>query len=407
MSKNRPKNDAPNRRIEDSGAAETLRFGPASAIRHSPDAGELRAQDNPAMEFPGTGKPDFRVYFTPEVHSQIARHAQEDTSVEVGGVLVGQWHGDASGPFVAISEFVRCDEAASRSGEVTFTHEAWNSIHREMDTRFAHLRIVGWYHTHPTFGIFLSERDAFIQEHFFSNPGQVAYVVDPVAKTEGVFAWRNGKPALMPHYWVGEQIYVGAEQAAEREPAGARWMGTAPPPASQPVADSMPLLTVVRQGLVYLAVFLVGYALAAVRSTWEHRMLIEGTVAHYGIWKGLRPGLGEYLDAAAANLDKISAATQSLAKEHVQLAGEEGAEKKAQWDEIRDDLRKTSEHLVQVRERYALSPDESRAVAQVIAAKQAELQALTNAGAADRRPAQKPAADQSGQQEPKTPSESK
>jgi len=46
-------------------------------------------------------------------------------------------------------------------------------------------------------------------------------------------------------------------------------------------------------------------------------------------------------------------------------------------------------------------------VAQVIAAKQAELQALTNAGAADRRPAQKPAADQSGQQEPKTPSESK
>jgi hypothetical protein len=283
---------------------------------------------------------------------------------------------------VCVSQFIRCDAAASKSGEVTFTHEAWNVINREMDTRFADLRIVGWYHTHPTFGIFLSERDAFIHEHFFSNPGQIAYVVDPVAETEGVFAWRHGKPALVLHYWVGERVYAKTDQAPERSPAISTPGTTSPQSADRQSGETISLVGAVRQGLVYLAVFLVGYALAAMRSTWEQRMLIEGTVAHYGLWKGLRPGLGEHLDAAVSGLDKVSAAVGTLAKEHVELAGEEGAEKKAQWNEVREALRQTGDFLVQVRERYALSPEEARAVAQILAAKQAELQRAADAGAA-------------------------
>ena len=52
---------------------------------------------------------------------------------------------------------------------------------------FANARIVGWYHTHPDFGIFLSDYDVFIHQHFFSGPGQIALVIDPVRKLEGVF----------------------------------------------------------------------------------------------------------------------------------------------------------------------------------------------------------------------------
>jgi proteasome lid subunit RPN8/RPN11 len=381
----------------------------------TPDAGQLRDQDSPQLEFPGTGKPDFRVYFTSEVHAHVARHAQENTSVEVGGVLVGNWYRDAAGDFVLVSEFIRCDAAASKSGEVTFTHEAWNVINREMDTRFTDLRIVGWYHTHPTFGIFLSERDTFIQDHFFSNPGQIAYVVDPVANTEGVFAWRRGKPALLSHYWVGDRICAGADQAAEPGPASAPVSPGRPQPAAAPSGEVSSLLGTVRWGLVYVAVFLVGYVLAATRSSWEQRMLIEGTVAHYGLWKGLRPGLGEHLDAAASGLDQVSAAVERLAKEHIQLAGEEGAEKKGQWDEVRGALRKTGEFLGQVKQRYALSPEESRIVAQILAAKQAELQGPSGGGAAATTAAKTatgaektaagptPPGGEANQQSPKTP----
>src|SRR5262249_22696216 len=81
----------------------------------------------------------------------------------------------------------------------------WSRINQEMDTRFAHLKIVGWYHSHPDFGIFLSDRDLFIQQHFFSGPGQLALVVDPVREAEGVFIWQEGKPVLASVYWVGDR----------------------------------------------------------------------------------------------------------------------------------------------------------------------------------------------------------
>ena len=54
-------------------------------------------------------------------------------------------------------------------------------------------KLVGWQHTHPNYGIFLSSYDLFIQEHTFCFPFQVAYVIDPVRKRRGFFAWENGK----------------------------------------------------------------------------------------------------------------------------------------------------------------------------------------------------------------------
>ena len=133
----------------------------------------------------------FRVFFSPEVHAAIWKHAAEDTSVEICGVLVGSWHRDPAGPFVKIIESIRGEGAETRFAEVTFTHQTWAKINAEMDTRFTDLSIVGWYHTHPDFGIFLSDRDRFIHEHFFCGPGQVAHVIDPIRQIEGVFVWRD------------------------------------------------------------------------------------------------------------------------------------------------------------------------------------------------------------------------
>ena len=109
-------------------------------------------------------------------------------------MLVGSWHRDEAGPFVKVIESIRGEGAETRFAEVTFTHQTWAKINAEMDTKFTELSIVGWYHTHPDFGIFLSDRDRFIHEHFFSGPGQIAHVIDPIRKIEGVFVWRNGKP---------------------------------------------------------------------------------------------------------------------------------------------------------------------------------------------------------------------
>jgi hypothetical protein len=53
-------------------------------------------------------------------------------------------------------------------------------------------RILGWYHTHPGFGIFLSDMDMFIHGNFFNLPWQVALVYDPHSGEEGLFLWKDG-----------------------------------------------------------------------------------------------------------------------------------------------------------------------------------------------------------------------
>src|SRR5262249_34234810 len=152
-------------------------------IPPAPDVRQLREQELHETPFPGGRGDDLRVYLAPEVYEALWTHAVEDTSVEICGVLVGNWARDVGGAFVQITDSIRGDAARNKFAEVTFTHETWARINAEMDQRFADRAIVGWYHTHPDFGVFLSDRDRFIQEHFFSGAGQIALVIDPIRRT--------------------------------------------------------------------------------------------------------------------------------------------------------------------------------------------------------------------------------
>jgi len=270
------------------------------------DVRDLAGENLPQAEFPASAESQFRLFLTPSVHNGIQQHAKSDVSVEICGVLVGLWKQDEQGPYADAQDFIRCDNASSKFAEVTFTHESWSQINQEMDSKYEDARILGWYHSHPDFGIFLSDRDCFIQENFFSGAGQVAYVVDPIRDLEGVFAWENGKPVLLPHYWIGEKICTShsslrsskTEQAAHSsrnhlasgnnlsEGGGYRQV------ASQAEASSLSLAT---QLLAWTAVFLMGYLLAGWRTSWERQRVIEGVVAHYGVDKVIKLGLQENL----------------------------------------------------------------------------------------------------------------
>jgi len=55
--------------------------------------------------------------------------------------------------------------------------------------------IVGWYHTHPGWTIFLSEWDLFIHRSFFKDPWQFALVIDPSLDRAGFFVWKDDQVA--------------------------------------------------------------------------------------------------------------------------------------------------------------------------------------------------------------------
>jgi proteasome lid subunit RPN8/RPN11 len=276
--------------------------------------------------FPGGRNEGLRVFFTPQVHEALWRHAALDTTVEICGVLVGTWYRDQAGPFVKIVESIRGEGAETRFAEVTFTHQTWAKINAEMDTKFSKLLIVGWYHTHPDFGIFLSDRDRFIHEHFFSGPGQIAHVMDPIRKTEGVFIWRSGKPSLCEHFWVGERIltqFPGRfDQSSELEPGGrseiaamaARLRGSplAMSKAAEPVGRVRELLPAPVRWIAYAILFILGYLLASILSAWEHQRFVESVLASNGFIAVLRLGLADELDELRGDLAGIARPLEAL-----------------------------------------------------------------------------------------------
>lgn len=116
----------------------------------------------------------------------VARdHANKHVDREVGGILLGTLDGDTASVQVALPAL----QAVGHRAQVTFTHEVWEDILTTVDREYPDLRIVGWYHSHPGFGIFLSEYDKFIHRSFFADPKMLALVVDPHSGEHGWFGW--------------------------------------------------------------------------------------------------------------------------------------------------------------------------------------------------------------------------
>ena len=147
---------------------------------------ECRAKPMP----PGCHLGPSKTIVLQSVLNDIKAHGRSSMHAEVCGVLVGALCWD-NGPYLLIDGRIEGKHATQQSGSVTFTAETWNSIHEELAAKHPDRIIVGWYHTHPGFGIFLSNMDAFIHENFFSFPWQPAYVFDPQAETDGFF-FRSG-----------------------------------------------------------------------------------------------------------------------------------------------------------------------------------------------------------------------
>jgi len=174
----------------------------APVSRANRDAAQIVVTDWPRRDMPaftgGAREPRYQVLVRQSVLNKIHRHGKSVEETEVCGVLVGNVHHDAAGPWLYVEQAIEGNGATERAAQVTFTAETWAHIQLVMDRDYPDRRILGWYHTHPGFGIFLSDMDVFIQDNFFGEPWQVALVYDPKAGEEGLFLWRNGRPQPDP-----------------------------------------------------------------------------------------------------------------------------------------------------------------------------------------------------------------
>jgi proteasome lid subunit RPN8/RPN11 len=143
-----------------------------------------------------------RVAVERSAYAELIAHAKESLEVEVCGVLAGQICQDEEGLFVHVEAVIRGSAASQSSTHVTFTQATWNAIHQSLERDHPKLRMVGWYHTHPGFGVEFSEMDLFIQRNFFSGPTQIALVTDPLSGAVAICLNTPDGIEYLARFWV-------------------------------------------------------------------------------------------------------------------------------------------------------------------------------------------------------------
>lgn len=183
-----------------SSAADTVSVRPLSS-----------AEKPVRRPFPGPSNADvsLRVAIDRAAYADLVAYAKESLDAEVCGVLVGQICEDGAGTFVHVEALIRGNAATKGATHVTFTQATWDAIHQSLERDHPKRRIVGWYHTHPGFGVEFSEMDLFIQRNFFPGRTQIALVTDPMSGAVAILSNVEGGVACLPRYWVDGRELTG------------------------------------------------------------------------------------------------------------------------------------------------------------------------------------------------------
>ena len=155
-----------------------------------------------------------RIAIDREAFVNMTAHVTNSIDKEVCGVLIGEVCLDDEGSFVHVRNIIQGSAAHQGGAHVTFTHETWNQIHEQLENEFPSFDILGWYHSHPGFGVMFSDMDLFIQRNFFSSPTQFALVMDPLGGEKAICVNTAAGIKYIDKFWVdGREFRAFKEQS--------------------------------------------------------------------------------------------------------------------------------------------------------------------------------------------------
>lgn len=202
-----------------------------SPARNAGDAGGSQACA-PAFTYRLASGVRLGMTLTPHVCELMARHCSESNrhGREVGGILVGYSHEVAVAESNQTIETVTTDIIPIKSSDSSGAHlrldeSDWLYVQQLFDTKYtAEGKVrVGWYHTHPTQGVFFSNLD--VDAHtVFRQPHQFALVIDPRQMEAGVFYWKDYASLLL----AGPLRFMLVSRAGETSRVGTTAMGEPP-----------------------------------------------------------------------------------------------------------------------------------------------------------------------------------
>ena len=156
------------------------------------------------VEFAKNRTPVVSVFVKQKAYIRICVHAGSDLDNEVGGWLVGEWRADqdTGEEYIMVEAALPAIYTQQGSAFLTFTQDSQVAMFSLMEEKYPEKELVGWYHTHPRMGLFLSSHDIFLHNNFFPKPWQVAMVVEPHSNVGGIFL-RDTKGNMDARHHVG------------------------------------------------------------------------------------------------------------------------------------------------------------------------------------------------------------
>ena len=168
-----------------------------------PPPGERRGT---VLKERGHPLPDLRCYIRDDVLRSMVSRAREAGDFEVGGFYLGGLHHYEGRRYLDVTLQIPALKAESARAQLTFSNQAQKAFHEAVARAPAGHVVLGWYHTHPTYGVFLSSYDLFIHQNFFASDYLTAIVIDPWAEAPerdvGVFVWEDhgkGREVSQPY----------------------------------------------------------------------------------------------------------------------------------------------------------------------------------------------------------------
>jgi proteasome lid subunit RPN8/RPN11 len=148
--------------------------------------------------------PAVSVFITQKAYVRFCAHAGSDLDNEVGGWLLGKWRMDRKSgeQFIVIETVLPAQHTQHGSAFLTFTQESQVALHNLLQEDYPDKELVGWFHTHPRMGVFLSAYDTWLHHNFFPEMWQVALVIEPYSNRGGFFI-RQADGSLDPRAYFG------------------------------------------------------------------------------------------------------------------------------------------------------------------------------------------------------------
>ena len=171
-----------------------------------------------------------KIYLEDYVYTYLYKYAKFYRGEERSAALIGTFTEDLDGKCAIINGAVQIPIDIEGADGEFLSEVHLQEIEKQREKYFPDSVLMGWMHTQPGYGIFLTTQDMLIQKKFFKEAYQGLMIIDPIENADAFFAWEDGeiksargyyiyynKNEQMQNYMVANRIGVSNEELNDRE----------------------------------------------------------------------------------------------------------------------------------------------------------------------------------------------